>query len=480
MVRRSSMILCAFLAAAAVLAAQPVPGIYRIESVEYRIDGKTKQGPLSDRLDIKIGTEFKDLPALETYVGDKRQILSNERVLEGTDLFYSLGESAGGAIPVTLVVTAKDTWNIIVLPYPKYSTNEGLLLSLRFRNYNFLGSMEPLYADLDYRYDENGRSSFGLGLSFKLPFDLAGLDWAISTEHYFAYHFSGLITYTDRELLYLYLHGDKRDWILRLGQSFLWNKDGDDDEDIDKLVLKTEAGISTEYDIANLGGLGTLVWIPDLEIAGEYLANGDLISASRRGPVVTASYTLKAGRENWSGNLREGTVLSFVNSYSYSLYSLTWGATAILQARHYESWLNDHLGLNSRVTLYGNLLGISESIGSYIRGVPDARVDGDYAAFVNLDMPIRLFDFKPSILIKKDWLDFEAHASPFVDAGLVRASPSDSFESYLAGGLELFGFLKRARSIYARLSLGIDVLGYLDTRSFSGNYELFFGLGHDY
>lgn len=477
---RKIITLFVILAAAGVLGAQAAPGTYWIESVEYRIDGKTKEGPLSDRLEIKIGTEFEDLAALEAYVADKRQILSNERVLESTDLVYSLGESSTGTIPVTLTVTAKDTWNIIALPYPKYSTNDGLLLSLRIRNYNFLGSMETLYADLDYRYDENGRSSFGLGLSFKLPFMLAGLDWAISTDHYFAYNLSGLITYTDEELLRLYLHGDRRDWVLRLGQGFLWNEDGDDDEDKNKLVLRTEAGISTEFDIVPLEGLGTLIWIPDLEIAGEYLANGDLISASRRGPVATASYTLKAGRENWSGNLREGTVLSFVNSYSYSLYSLSWGATAILQARHYESWLDSRLGLNSRVTLYGNLLGISESIGSYIRGVPDARVDGDYAAFVNLDLPIRLFDIKPSILIKKDWFDFEAHASPFVDAGLVRASPSDSFEPYLAGGLELFGFLKRARSIYARLSLGIDALGYLEDRSFSGNYELFFGLGHDY
>lgn len=461
------------------LGAQGVPTCYQITAVDYQIEGKTREGPLSDRLEIKIGMKFQDIVSLEAYIEDKRQVLANERVLESSDILLVQGEMKEGIVPVTLVVKARDTWNLIILPYPKYTTNDGLLLSLRIRNYNFLGSMENLNVDLDYRFDENKNSSFGVGVSFDLPFVMADLDWAIATSQVFAYNFSGRLTYTSKNTLRLYLEGERFLWTVRAGQHLFWNEDGDLDTDLDKVVLQTLGGISTEVDLFRLGDLGFLTLTPDLEIGSKYLAEGGTISEDRRGAYVSASYTFKTGRADWIENLRRGTVLSVQNAFSYNFHSESWGITVTTQARHYEAW-NNRIGLNSRLTVYGSLLGISEGIGGYIRGIPDTNIDGDYAAFVNLDLPIRLFDFKPSLLIKKDWLDFEAHAAPFVDAALVRNGEGADFEPYLCGGLELFGFLKRSRSIYARLSLGVNALGYFEDRSLSGNYELFFGLGHDY
>lgn len=471
----------ALLAALAVLpsAAQTAPSAYRIASVEYEIEGKTRQKALADRLDIRIGKEFLDLAALEAYVADRRQVLVNQRVLESAELTWEAREATGGPAAVTLTVRAKDTWNLIILPYPKYSTNEGLLLGLRLRDYNFAGTMETLFVDLDYRYDENGDQSFRIGTEFALPFELGGLDWTIDTVQGFAYNFSGRITYTGKNTLKLDLGGDAFRWTARVGQNFFWNEDGDLDDDLDRLVLQTLAGIGTEVDLADLGTLGALTLTPDLEAGWKYLADGGTISADRRGPYITASWTLGTGRADWTENFRQGTVLSLKNSWTYNFYQEGWDSEITAQARHYQAW-NNRAGLNSRVTLYASLLDVGEDIGGYLRGVRDAALDGDYAAFVNLDLPVRLFDFKPSLLIRKDWFDFEVHASPFADAALVRASPSDPFEPYLCGGLEVFGFLKRARSVYARLSLGINALGYLDTRGLSGNYELFFGLGHDY
>lgn len=469
------------LAALAILpsAAQSAPSAYRIESVVYEIDGKTREKALAERLDVRIGKEFPDLASLEAYVADKRQVLVNQRVLESAELTYAVGEAWGGIAAVTLTVSGKDTWNLIILPYPKYSTNEGLLLSLRLRDYNFAGTMETLFVDLDYRYDEHGNQSFGIGTEFALPFELGGMDWTIDTVQGFAYNLSGRITYTGKNTLKLDLGGDTFRWTARVGQNFFWNEDGDLDADLDKLILQTLAGIGTEVDLATLGALGPLTLTPDLEAGWKYRADGGTISADRRGPYVTASWILDTGRADWAGNFRKGTILYLKNSWTYNFYDLGWDAEILAQARHYEAW-NNRAGLNSRVTLYASLLDVGEDIGEYIRGVPDAQLDGDYGAFVNLDLPVRLFDFKPSLLIKKDWFDFEVHASPFADAALVRASPSDPFEPYLCGGLEVFGFLKRARSVYARLSLGVNALGYLDTRALSGNYELFFGLGHDY
>ncbi len=460
-------------------AAQSAPAAYRIDSVEYEIDGKTREAALADRLDIKIGKEFPDLESLEAYVADRRQVLVNQRVLESAELTWATGPAEGGVASVTLTVRARDTWNLIILPYPRYSTNDGLLLSLRLRDYNFVGTMETLFVDLDYRYDENGNQSFGIGTEFALPFELGGLDWTIDTVQGFAYNLSGRITYTGKNTLKLDLGGETFRWTARVGQNFFWNEDGDLDDDLDKLVLQTLAGIGASVDLADFGKLGPLTLTPDLEAGWKYLADGGTISVDRRGPYVTASWTLDTGRADWAGNFRKGTALSLKNSWTYNFWDFGWDAEITAQARHYEAW-NNRAGLNSRVTLYASLLDVGEDIGGYIRGVPDVALDGDYGAFVNLDLPVRLFDFKPSLLIKKDWFDFEVHASPFVDAALVRPAPGSSFEPNLCGGLEVFGFLKRARSVYARVSLGINALGYLDTRSLSDNYELFFGLGHDY
>lgn len=459
---------------------------YRIVAVEYRIDGKTRERPLRDALEIKIGKEFTDLASLEAYVADRRQVLVNQRVLESADLTYKLGEAQDGIAPVTLIVTAKDTWNIIVLPYPKYTTNTGLLLGLRLRNYNFLGSMETLNGDFDYRYDENGDSSFKVGTEFTLPFELAGLDWSVNTDQAFALDFSGLPTYTDENTLKLYLHGDRFLWTFRVGQNLYWNADGKDDEDKNKLVLQSLAGVGTEVALFSLRGIGPVTLTPDLEAGWRYRADGSEISADRRGPYVTASYTFDAGRDDWVGNFRRGLVLQFYNAYTYNFNFTAWAITLKAQASYFDAWSN-RVGLNSRLTLYRKFSASADNdIGSYLRGIPDDDLDGDLAAFANLDLPVRLFEFKPSLLIKKDWLDFEVHASPFVDAGVARAYTSETstadteIKPCLTGGLELFGFLKRARSIYARLSVGIDILGYLDTRSLSDNHELFFGLGHDY
>ena len=145
-------------------------------------------------------------------MADRRQVLANQRIFESSDMTYTLGEEDEGVVLVTLIVSVKDTWNLIVLPYPKYTTNDGFLLSLRARNYNFLGSMETLYLDLNYVYDENGDTSFGVGVDFTLPFELGGLDWSVNTDQAFSIDLSGLITYTDANTLNLYFR-----WILSSG-----------------------------------------------------------------------------------------------------------------------------------------------------------------------------------------------------------------------------------------------------------------------
>ncbi|HPE37660.1 MAG TPA: hypothetical protein PK625_10935, partial [Spirochaetales bacterium] len=169
------------LAALMVLGASVWAQVHVIQDVDYQIEGRTQEYQLALRADINAGTEFADRAALDAYVADKVQVLRNERVLESADIDVAVGEPLpDGRMPVVLTVRTVDTWNIVALPYFRYDSNLGLLLSIRGRDYDFLGSMEALRVNLNRDQDLDGNASWGMDADFSYPFPAWGLDWVWS------------------------------------------------------------------------------------------------------------------------------------------------------------------------------------------------------------------------------------------------------------------------------------------------------------
>ena len=137
------------------------PGPYMIRTVDFEVDGITMELALREKVDISGNETFPDLTALEAFVADRRQLLSNERVLESVAARYALEPAPGGGFYADLIFSTKDSWNIIALPKPKYDSNTGFDLSVRARDYNFLGSMRTLAVNFDYSIDEVGAVSYG-------------------------------------------------------------------------------------------------------------------------------------------------------------------------------------------------------------------------------------------------------------------------------------------------------------------------------
>ena len=126
------------------------------------------------------------------------------------------------------------------------------------------------------------------------------------------------------------------------------------------------------------------------------------------------------------------------------------------------------------------------NLGQYMRGILDPRMSGVLASILNVNLPIKLFDFPTHVFIKTHILDFEFQAQPFLDLGLLRpdysSSPSGDW-LWSSGGLELLFFPVGFRSFTVRASAGWDLKNVAATHSLTAEtpdgykpYEVYLGL----
>jgi len=319
----------ALLEVAAALAAgaeedQAAAGPYVINSVEFEITGITRKFLLRNKADVKVGKSLPDLPALEAYIADRRQ---------------------------------------------------GLLLSVRGRDYNFLGSMQKLALNLNYERDENGRNGFGIGTSFSIPFLAAGHEWSTGVSQDFYYYPDGTPnTFTTSASLGVTFRELGFQVSFSLSQGVSLNTNGVTD-DPDPYYLSSSASLSASIPTGlELGALDEVSYAPFTFFAYNWAFSGTLEEDDRSGP---------------------------------------------------------------------------------------SRLDGETAVFLNLDLPIKLFDFPTHAIIGKDWLDFELEF-------LVFPARLRSFIVRGNGGFDLDALL-RNKSLMA-----------LSPRDGASPYEMYFGLGHLY
>jgi hypothetical protein len=83
------------------------------------------------------------------------------------------------------------------------------------------------------------------------------------------------------------------------------------------------------------------------------------------------------------------------------------------------------------------------------------------------------------------YFDFEQHWSPFMDLALVEEPMGRDFsfnDMIVAGGLEVITYPLHWRSIYVRISGGMDLRKALKNRDLLSrdNFEIFIGFGFHY
>lgn len=469
--------------------------------MKYRINGRTTVTALDRELKIRRGERFAGLQALEKYVDEKRRELSNMRTLDvsASEIVYTLGaeEKAGEnppEIPVYIELVVTDTRNLLILPEPKYDSNSGFTLSLKARDYNFLGTLSPLKLDLIWGGDEEGESMAGFLVNSDIPFRALGLDWNFDFDHDFRYYFDAPVYYKNVTGLSVDLPVRSTVFTFGFEQGLvIHEKDRD---------AKNDGGYHSGYAYSKLyadweiptgieaGNFGPLRYTPGIYGNLNYRPGGDL-GDYRRGPNAGFMHNLGFGRIDWRENFRQGLKAQVFNGNDYNFFHRRWKNTAGFLAEGHLV-LSRFFGLSGRLLYTRWIKDSHDMAGDVIRGYKDNQLDATQRLSLNMDFPVRLIRFLPSRRNEKTgFLDFEMHLSAFVDLlladaeGKDRNAPDYSFipeDLLAAAGLEIIVFPLKWRSVFLRASAGWNIREWLRTGSPPGGIhrEFFVGMGHLY
>jgi hypothetical protein len=462
--------------------------IFVINSFVFNVDGQTRHFALINKGNFIKGEEIAGISGLEKYIQDKTQILYNERVLESVSIEHSIGQMReDGKYPVDLVVNVKDSWNIIAIPRPMYSSNSGLDISIKARDYNFLGTMTPLRLDLGYRYDEQGRNFFLFMLDTDIPFTAFGLNWNFIFVNNFEYR-------PDLELPFYYENTTGLSVQLPVGpttvtagfdESLTLNEEIYGGYFQEGIYLSSRPYISWRIPTGfEIDGLGEPIYTLGISATFNHGFPQWPLKTAREGPYMNFYHRLDIGRINWIGNFQKGVSVNIYNSFSYNFYNLRNDLEPLssyysISGRGYFI-INDFFGISARMLYRHWINGRNGNAGDVLRGVIDRDINADYMLSFNLDFPVRVLRFKPSEwfgISKLRIFNFDLHLAPIVDAALYHEPASGTVHGFsnlkLTGGLEAVVFPDFIRSLFLRVSLGLTLPNLK-------NYEIYIGTDFHY
>ena len=464
------------------LSSFPPDSVFIINSFVFDVDGITRPFALINAANFISGEELHGVSNFEEYLQEKTQLLINQRTLDSARIEYSIGGVLdNGKYPVDLIIFVKDTWNIIVLPYPKYDSNDGFELTLKARDYNFLGTMQPLRIDLGYRYDRLGRSFYDALIDTGIPFEAFGLSWNVNFENYFTYRPDLAEPFYYQNVTGINVNIPVGSTTLNLGFEEAITVNDEISADVFQTLYFTSRPyftwrIPTGIDFFDLGDL-------TYNLRFSAVFNHELpqypLPEYKLEPVLNFSHSLGFGRFDWIGNFKNGIYGSISNSYGFYFYNLKndleplRANLIITGVGHFI--LNDFMGISTRL-MYRHYFNYSnENAGDILRGILVRNVTADYMLSLNFEMPFRVLRFKPSEwLNNSSWriIDFDLHLVPIIDAALVNNISFNPENLLLTAGLEFIGYPDFFRSMFFRVAVGFNISGF----KYNNEYEIFLGM----
>jgi hypothetical protein len=451
--------------------------VYIINSFNFKITGLTRTDALIRKGELKTGEEITGLSELEKYIQDKTQLLYNERVIDSVSIEYTIGERRDdGKFPVDVVINTKDTWNIVAIPRPRYSSNTGFDITLKARDYNFLGTMSPLRIDLGYSYDENYNNSFFLMFDSNIPFTAFGLNWNIKFYNDFYYRPDTEQPYYNGNTTGLSVDFPISFTTLTVGlnESFILNDENDDinkpeyGDFQDGFYMSTNPYISWKIPIGiDAGNYGEIDFTPGIFAVIPHEFSKWPLDEIRKGPVLSFTQNLGFGRIDWIDNFRNGLDVSLYNSINYNFHEASknnnpWADNITINgAGHYK--ITKFFGISTNLKYrqwffsdYGNT-----EAGDVLRGIIDKDIYSDCMISLNLDLQLKILKFLPSVWFDKRRLrifNFELFVSPFFDVAVyhdtMKKTDFNLRDIATTGGLEFIIFPEFFRSLFLRVSLG--------------------------
>ncbi len=402
-----------------------------ITEIETIIDGKTKKKFLLNEISLTEGKEFENYESLVYFMNEATQDLINMRVFESAEYTLEKIDENNLSVNYKVILSVKDTWNIYPIPYPKFDSNTGFRIGLKFYYFNMFGTLSDftLFTNMDFGKN-NAKDS-----------------WEISNWHVTP-AVSGITLWG-------------QDFNLELSQQF-------------NTIKKYESGeLQQEFTVHSSSfSLGTKLNLPldfyysmgptiKFNYAITELSednNGDLLPAYGSDidyEFSNLSWAHKIGYDSidWKGNFREGfsTYVSNTLTAAFDLEKSSSFNTQ-LEANAAFFWIiNKHFNLSGRINGVCSYNKEITNLGGYLRGVRDAYMYGYLGLFASIDMNISLIDW--------DGVG-EIQVRPFLEIGIVDKENS-SFDlnndfAYTAGA-DFVLYLDKLNSMQARATFGVDL-----------------------
>jgi hypothetical protein len=496
--------------------AQEAPFV--IKDVDFQVKGRTMSFVLMQKIRVDgpvIGRSFGDKDSLEAYIADRRQILLDTRLFASVDASFDLSPREAGGTDALLHFAIVDTWNIVALPKPTLNPNVGQDYYIKIKDYDFLGSMQPLSVNPEVSWDKFGNFSESLTTSFGVPFQTLGADWSLGvSETAQVWNSSAALSETSTSLTYN-IPGLPFPASITASQGYDYNADvqyPNYPEPDPNFLSESLSGTANIPVGLSFGSLGKVYYDPSFSYSKDWWPTAAMYYPGRVNPGLYIGNMLTAGRLDWVGDMRQGSSLSLTSGttvgVSDTIEDLNLTFTGTWQ---YAESIGFTARLVAMVRPAGNFAGgpppLAEVIaslpisndyltglGSNLRGIIDDRIIGVGGIFGNLSLPIKLFDFPTHIIVKREWLDFELQAQPFVDSAVVLPTWQTKLGSgnlsqwlWASGGLELLFFPAFMRNFIIRVGCGWDLVAIMQNHSLTAAakdgqspYEYSFGTGLAY
>jgi len=488
--------------------------LYVIKAYEFTVKGRSRPSALIYKLieqgEFREGEIIIGKANLEKYISDVIQIYINQRVLKNNvEADYTLDpQNESGAYPVTITIKVEDSWNIIALPRPYYKNNV-FDLTIKARDYNFLGTMHPLRIDLGYNYNENKQHSFLLGMFFDAPFKAFGYYWNFTFDNTVQYRVNAPLYYKNTTGLSMDLPFHATTFTFGFEERTYLNDENPDDWEVKEygqyqegIFMSSNPYISWKIPTGlTVSRFGELTYTPRISATFNHEFPKWPLADFRKGPFLGFSHSLGFDKIDWHANYREGLSAYMGNSYQYNFYTMDYSISFDFTLKgHYI--VSEFFAISSRLRYqywYSSDKTSEGEYGSYyLRGVADKSFYAYQMFLLNMDFPFRLFVFMPSKWFNKkklSFFDFELHASPIIDLAMYyqRGLDNDKLLYYpgklaATGGLEFIVFPLFMRNLYVRLGFAINAKefakGILKERQFKipdgDNREIYLIMGHFY
>lgn len=473
-------------------------GKHRITSVAYDIKGSTRVFPLVQAVPIDTDRVFPSRAHFETYIADLEIRLNNQRVFESATVETAYGDpESDGVIPVSIIVHTVDTWNIIALPYPKYDSNSGFELKLKFKDYNFFGSMQELNGDVNYKIGDDGKTAITSNIDFSIPFTAWGYSSNWKAEASVELPQDELPLWTFSTGFNIAFPVGWTAIVVGFDQAIVINDRNSESEyyENDEYYLKNTFYANVPFVVYTLDYYGDIILTPNAAVDFNWGFDG-IQNNLLKGPELIWGYTVATGRKDWVRNFRSGLAAETETEWSYNLDHGTDVKTSVKGSVSGYTSIFDRIGLTGRTLAFYNLNGNnSGSAGEEMRGILNERIKTYTAVTFNVDLPIRIMRVNFEEMTGVSWtkyIGFEMHGSPFFDMTLSHDWESGRsyslLDAWYSGGMELIVYPSKMRSIYGRVSVGFDLEEAFRSGSLSGYAErdgaaireLFFGIGLHY